>query len=271
MRLGNNPSWKYPVVFRHHHLIFGPGNVVSLPLACDKSLTTPRCYGTLSSCWGCLRPWTLRAPTGRDWLLSLLAGADSSALDTWALSGRVGEGSPIATEAAAAEEPSSEVPAAAELETLCQFLSAEEDAPDSAEKFPRKSECLQSGDQPAELHDGRTRAAPSHRGRTSRGSSWHAPAPRTFPMSPEDFSATAAVGTAWPPVQTLKDAPGTRRDRTGEQNSPSKTVIPVPPREGSGPQRWDPHSCGASLLKKNQECGAAGLAYQTAGLLKSQQ
>lgn len=148
----------------------------------------------------------------------------------------------------------------------CQFLSAGEDAPDSAEKFPRKSECLQSGDQPAELHDGRTRAAPSHRGRTSRGSSWHAPAPRTFPMSPEDFSATAAVGTAWPPVQTLKDAPGTRRDRTGEQNSPSKTVIPVPPREGSGPQRWDPHSCGASLLKKNQECGAAGFAYQTAGL-----
>lgn len=86
----NNLSWKHPVMFKRHHLIFGSGNVVSLPPACNKPLTAPRCCGIPPSSWCGLAGVET---SGCHWLLSLLASPCGSALTSWGWGWERGSGS----------------------------------------------------------------------------------------------------------------------------------------------------------------------------------
>lgn len=87
------------------------------------------------------------------------------------------------------------------------------DAPDSAEKFPRKSDRFQLGAHARELHDGWTpwpwvRTAPCHAGRApGRGASGRpALSLRRVPAPPEVLPASAALVTARLSLQILKEA-----------------------------------------------------------------
>lgn len=123
-----------------------------------------------------------------------------------------------------------------------------------------------------ELHDGwtpwpGTRTGPGHAVRASgmgRPLAGMHPASQTIPTSLGVFSATAAMGATWLPPQTLKEPRPSWGERGGEQNKhgPSETVGAHPIQGRVGTRRvGPPFLVVCPLLKKNTECGGAGLAY----------
>lgn len=85
------------------------------------------------------------------------------------------------------------------------------------------------------------------------------PAPWAVPASLYVFSATAVLGTAWLPLQMLKQTRPTVVDHKREHNGPSEAVGAGPIQGSVGTVKdGSPFFMACPLLKKkNKECGGS--------------
>lgn len=91
------------------------------------------------------------------------------------------------------------------------------------------------------------------------GSGCDTPCTMDRPMSPEVFPATAVLGTAWLPLQMLKETHPAWDDHIREHNGPSETVGAGPIQGSAGALRGgSPFLMVCPLLKeKNEGCGGS--------------